>query len=237
MRAQGRIERSAAAAIALRDEVMSWVDRRRREEAFRRFGNHLDAIAIVFPRMLEGILSALNRASLLGSSGQVYERCRELDESLVVVRRAYEWYATKYDQRLDRRLAGALRAADEIVRSCWHSAFELRGESPPAGPLPYFDARFDSYATARRAVPRQIKAPADAPFDDLIDVLPVPVTALPMWAAAESWWLVLAAHETGHHVQARDSSNSGFPLPAFAGTSLAGMTEQATFARVSSRKS
>ena len=210
MRTVGRAD------IALRDEVMSWVDRRRREEAFRRFGHHLDTIAIVFPRMLDGILSALDRASLLGSSGNVYERCRELDDSLVVVRRAYEWYATKYDQRLDRRLADGLRAADEIVRSCWHSAFELRGKAPPAGPLSYFDARFDSYATSRRAVPLQIKAPVDAPFDDLVDALPIPVTALPLWAAAESWWLVLAAHETGHHVQADLGLDSRRPVRFFA---------------------
>jgi len=202
MQALGRVERSTGAAVALRDEVMSWVDRRRREEALRRFSNHLDAIAIVFPRMLDGILSALDRASLLGSSGEVYERCRSLDDSLVTVRRAYEWYATKYDQRLDCRLASGLRAADEIVRSCWHSAFELRGMASPAGPLPYFDARFDSNATSRRAVPIQIKAPADAPFSDLVDALPIPVTALPLWATAEPWWLVLAVHETGHHVQA-----------------------------------
>jgi len=222
VQAQGRVERSVAAAIALRDEVMSWVDRRRREEAFRRFGNHLDAIAIVFPRMLDGILSALDRASLLGSSGKVYERCRELDDSLVVVRRAYEWYAMKYDQRLDRRLADGLRAADEIVRSCWHSVFELRGIASPAGPLPYFDARFDSYTTSRRAVPLQIKAPADAPFDDLVEALPIPVTALPLWATAESWWLVLAAHETGHHVQADlglDSQTRAVLAPGWAGWS------------------
>ena len=201
---------------------MSWVDRRRREEAFRRFGHHLDTIAIVFPRMLDGILGALDRALLLGSSGHVYERCRELDGSLVVVRRAYEWYAAKYDQRLDRRLADGLRAADEIVRSCWHSAFELRGEAPPAGPLSYFDARFDSYATSRRTVPLQLKAPVDAPFDDLVGALPIPVTALPLWAAAESWWLVLAAHETGHHVQAElglDMAARAVLAPGWAGWS------------------
>jgi hypothetical protein len=203
MRTRRRIERSAGAASALRDEVMSWLDKRRHEQAFIRFGNHFDVLTVVFSRMLGGILDALESESAapLRSSGEVYERCRRLDDSLVVVRRAYEWYAGKYDQRLDSRLSPALRAADEIVRSCWHSAFESRGLSPPAGPLPYFDARFDSYATSRRTVPLHIKAPPDAPFDDLIDALPVPVTALPLWASAESWWLVLAAHETGHHVQ------------------------------------
>ena len=201
MRACGRITRSAAATTALRDEILSWLDQRRHNEAFRRFGNHFDVLAVVFPRMLSGIVDALDRASLLASSGAIYERCRELDDSLVVVRRAYEWYAAKYDQRLDDRLARALRGADEIVRSCWQSAFELRGIPAPTGPLPYFDARFDSSATSRRAVPIQIKASRDAPFDDLIEALPIPVTALPMWASAESWWLVLAAHETGHHVE------------------------------------
>lgn len=187
--------------MALRDEVMTWLDERRNMSEFIRFSHHFDVLTVVFPRMLGGILDALDGTSRLPSSGAVYERCRELDESLIVVRRAFDWYSAKYDQRLNLGLTDALRAADEIIRSCWHSAFELRGVSPPTGPLPYFDARFDARAISRHSVPSQIRAPEDAPFSELDQTLPIPVTALPSWAADEPWWLVLAAHETGHHVQ------------------------------------
>ena len=134
-------------------------------------------------------------------SAAVYERCARLDRSLAIAVRLFEWYSSRYDQRLDSELGPTLRAADEVVRSCWSEPFALLGRKPPTGPLVYLDAQFDAFATPRVSVPADLRAPSDALVADYVRELPVPTIALPGFAAREAWWLVLAAHETGHHIQ------------------------------------
>ena len=185
----------------LREDVSGWLAKRRDDDRFSRFVRHLDVLDAVLSRMLDALGREL--ASLAGArpAEVVYERCRELDGSLLVVARTFGWYAEKYDQRLDDRWAGVLRAADEIVRSCWTEPFAALRMAPPTGPLPYLDARFDAMATPRVSVPPDLRAPADALVAEYVRELPVPTIALPEVVRQEPWWLVLAAHETGHHVQ------------------------------------
>lgn len=200
LRVRGRVERSSASVRFLRQEITEWLDGRRGDPRFVRFVDHFDVLDVVLGRMLDAIEGALAEAGRSRSSGEAYERCRELDRSLVTTRRMFEWYASKYDQRLNDRLAPALRGADEVVRSCWQQPFAVREQTAPTGPLPYFDVRFDAHATPRVSVPPDLRAPTDAVIADLVGRLPIPTIALPVWAAREAWWLVLAAHETGHHV-------------------------------------
>jgi hypothetical protein len=155
----------------------------------------------VLNSLLDRIATELAAIDCHDSSGLVYERCTRLDRSLAIAARLFEWYAAKYDQRLDEETAGALKAADEIVRSCWSEPFALLGVKPPTGPLVYLEADFDAFATPRVSVPRDLQGPADSLVADLMAELPIPVIALPGLAASQAWWLVLAAHETGHHVQ------------------------------------
>ena len=151
--------------------------------------------------MLDVIAAQLDVLHGDSDSGAVYERCTRLDRSLGIVARLFEWYAARYDQRLDKDLAPTLLAADEIVRSCWSEPFALLGRTPPTGPLVYLEADFDAFATPRVSIPRDLQGPADSLVFDMLHELPIPVIALPALAASQAWWLVLAAHETGHHVQ------------------------------------
>jgi hypothetical protein len=197
-----RIARSRALIDGLSREIDRWLAARRDDPQFARFANHFGVLEVVLGRMLEKLAAVLPSAdSIRATSGEVYERCRAVDESLLTVRRTYEWYATKYDQRLDEDDRPALLAADEIVRSCWRGPFEVLRRDPPTGPLAFLDTRFDACATSRNAVPTDLRAPADSPVVDLVNDLPVPTIALPAWATSEAWWLALAAHETGHHIQ------------------------------------
>jgi hypothetical protein len=36
---------------------------------------------------------------------------------------------------------------------------------------------------------------------EFVAEIPIPTIALPTWVAREAWWLVLVAHEIGHHIQ------------------------------------
>lgn len=153
--------------------------------------------------MLDAIAGELAAIDGNESSGSVYERCASLDRSLAIAVRLFEWYAFKYDQRLDKDTdtARTMSAADEIVRSCWTEPFALLGRTPPTGPLVYLEADFDAFATPRVSVPRDLQGPAGSLISGILSELPIPVIALPGLASSQAWWLVLAAHETGHHIQ------------------------------------
>jgi hypothetical protein len=200
-RAPQRAARTAAAARVLRGDITGWLGERGSDHRFARFAGHFAVLEAVLLRMLDAIDRAVAGIPEALATGAVYQRCRALDRSLVTVARLFEWYAQKYDQRLDDRCGPALHAADEMVRSCWSEPFAALGRRPPTGPLPYLDARYDALATPRVSVPPDLRAPADALVAEYVRELPIPTIALPDAAWREAWWLVLAAHETGHHVQ------------------------------------
>ncbi|RVX42651.1 hypothetical protein EDD27_5288 [Nonomuraea polychroma] len=200
MRVQQRVDRSVGAADLLREEIAAWLADRSADRALGRFAHHFGVLDQVLNGMLRRVRDSLLAAAQLPSSQEVYARCAALDRSLVTVKRLFEWYAPKYDQRADPVRGPALAAADEVVRSCWWQPFEALGRRPPAGPLPYLDPLFDASATPRRSVPEDLRAPVDSVVAELITELPIPVISLPAWAVREAWWLVVAAHETGHLV-------------------------------------
>jgi hypothetical protein len=168
---------------------------------FSRFANQLAVLRAVLDRMLGALLAAVGELPADVDADTAYHRCRAIDCGVVAVQRIFDWYAEKYDQRLDPESGKVLLAADEVVRSCWTQPFAALHAIPPTGPLPYLDNRFDAFATPRVSVPPDLRAPADAIVAGYIGELPIPTIALPGWAAHEAWWLVLAAHETGHLVQ------------------------------------
>lgn len=185
----------------LRVEVRSWFTDRESDRRLARFTGHLRILDDILDEMFAALDEERRPLTSASDAGTVYERCRELDEDLITVRRLFEWYATKYDQRRDDRRSDALRAADEIVRSCWVQPFVVARRHVPPGPLAYLDARFDAFATPRVSVPGDLRAPADSVVAEFVGELPITTIALPDIANREPWWLVLAAHETGHHVQ------------------------------------
>jgi hypothetical protein len=194
-----RITRTRDAIHGLGDETRRWFDAHYDDSRFARFANQLTALRTVLDRMLGSLTSAVTEVP--ADVDTAYHRCRAIDGGVVTVQRIFDWYAAKYDQRLDPESEKVLLAADEVVRSCWTQPFAALHAIPPTGPLAYLDNRFDAFATPRISVPTDLRAPADAIIADYISELPIPTIALPSWAAREAWWLVLAAHETGHLVQ------------------------------------
>jgi hypothetical protein len=201
-RSTSRVERSRAAADGLSKEITRWIDSRAQDERYARFAAHFRILRQVLGRMLQAIDDELDAIEPQGlPTGSVYQSCRAVERHLNLVRRTHEWYADKYDQRADLELAPALLAADELVRSCWTEPFVTLRRTAPSGPLVYLDARFDATATPRVSIPADLRAPVDTFVGELVRELPVPVIALPASCVYEPWWIVLAAHETGHHVQ------------------------------------
>jgi hypothetical protein len=202
VRASGRVLRSHESLARLQRDVEGWLNIRETDERFRRFGKHLDLLRTVLIRMLAAIDADLDVTDEEDRpSGAVYERCRQVESRITVVRRVFEWYSTKYDQRIDEIMNMTLRAADEVIRSCWAEPFTLVGRQPPTGPLAYLDPRYDATATPRSSVPSDLRAVGDEVNGHFVRELPIPVISLPLASTSDPWWLVLAAHETGHHIQ------------------------------------
>ena len=201
VRGTRRVTRSAQSVDATRVRIKEWLAKHQDCPTFARFTNHFSVLEQVLQSMLDAIAGELEDIDRNDPSGSVYERCASLDRSLAIAVRLFEWYSAKYDQRLDKDTAPTLRAADEVVRSCWTEPFALLGRNPPTGPLVYLDADFDAFATPRVSVPRDLQGSAGSLIAGILSELPIPVIALPGLAASQAWWLVLAAHETGHHVQ------------------------------------
>ncbi|NUR92045.1 MAG: hypothetical protein HOY71_48910 [Nonomuraea sp.] len=187
MRVRARVERSVSTADLLRDEVTRWLAARAGRSEFRRFGHHFEVLDAVLSRMLSGIRERLLSVPAADSRA-AYAACHELDRSLLTVKRLFEWYVPKYDQRLDPVRGPALAAADEVVRSCWWQPFDVLGKRDLAGPLPYLDPFFEAFAVPRAQVADELGLAAEL----------IPVISLPEWSVREAWWLVAAAHETGH---------------------------------------
>ncbi|MEV4146524.1 hypothetical protein AB0J40_22855 [Amycolatopsis sp. NPDC049691] len=191
--------RSRTAVDALAAQIRDWLDVRRADPVFHRFASHLHTLDTVLTRMLDRLLAELT-AAVSSDTAAGYERCRRADRGVATVRRLFLWYAGKYDQRLPDGHPAVLGAADELARSCWTEAFAAVKRKPPTGPLCFVDNRVDALAGRRCEVPSELRPGVDDPVAEFVGRLPIPVIALPETAVREGWWLVLAAHETGHHV-------------------------------------
>src|SRR4029077_9858861 len=82
--------------------------------------------------------------SLVHDTGKVFAACRTSDTRGELVRRVFTYYQEKFDQRRDQTRGPMLRAADEVVWSCWAEPFRNAIYRDPAitmrpAPLPYIE--------------------------------------------------------------------------------------------------
>ena len=197
-RAVQRSDRFLRTVMGLRERVVTWGTAKRADPRFRRFGAQFDALDSVMFRMLDVLEESAGKVG--GPSGEVYGEFRSLEASLLRAERMFDWYADKYDQRERADVAEFLRAADELVLSCWSQAFSAAPVKRPTGPLVFVEAAPGPCSLVRRVVPAALDAPGDRLLKGMIEAVPIPTIMVPPRVVDESWWLVLAAHETGHHV-------------------------------------
>jgi hypothetical protein len=140
-------------------------------------------------------------------TGAVYAACRASDTRTEFVRRVLTYYQGKLDQRNDTSLCGVLRAADEVVWSCWAEPFRNASYADPAvtmrpAPLPYIESQYSPAAVPREDPPLDLRAERDdSVLVKYLDRLPIPLIALPPVCADDPWWLAYVGHEVGHHLQ------------------------------------
>jgi hypothetical protein len=179
---------------------------------FARFVRHFQVLRDTFVAMLDTVADELQKKVRGADAASQYHSARVAERSVGVIRQAFRWYITKYEQRQgsnlddaggqghDRSYGRVLLAADEVVRSCWDTPFERCGRTPPTAPLCFLDDSFDATATPRRARPNGFPS-SDGILGPFFQRLPVPTISLPIGCLDEPWQLAVIAHEVGHHVQ------------------------------------
>lgn len=203
-----RIHQTAGDIGRLAGDIADWVERRRRLDVLQQYATQLRTLDATLGGAAARLRDSVAGLSPHGPAGAVYDQCRAYDRRAALVRRAWDWYRAKFDQRDDEALRPMLAAADEVVWSCHAEAFinaERRRSAPierPPAPLPYIDAHETPEAVPRDAPPPGLRADAtDAVLGAFLAKLPVPVVSLPACCTVAPWLLVLLGHEVAHHLQ------------------------------------
>jgi hypothetical protein len=160
--------------------------------------------------LLSRLEAGLNAAAGSQTPGDLYRACRVYDSYLTCVRYVWDYYRDKFAQRGgDGPLADIVKAADEVVWSCYRTPFEndwvkRRGVSRGPAPLPFVAAWVSPMALFKDKPLRQVGV--EALPDELrtvviacLDKLPIPVVALTPHSVSSPWAVVHAAHEVGHY--------------------------------------
>src|SRR6266568_2659016 len=198
-RAYWRAEESREQVALLRKDVDRWFGQWKIADRVRAHSSQLKALQTNIGDVLDRIVDDLPTVVPGADLGEVYDKCRENDKRIAHMHRLWRFFADKFDQRFDKRMAPALAAADEVGWSCFAAAAGHPGWTP-AAPLAYFDARYAPTAFAREETPVDLR-PADELLRKHVRLLPIPLIALPPVCIDRPWWLILLAHEVGHQVQ------------------------------------
>jgi hypothetical protein len=207
LRNEIRWEQSMAEFSRLRFDFETWrgAASKFNGESEGQYQTQLASIHQLIDGALKQVQASLENVDRQGSEGPVYEECRTYDLRANWIRRVWRFFADKFDQRITGPFQGYLRAADEVVWSCYRPAFEaVNGGAASAVPMPYVEPWFSPSATPAQAefLPPEFLKEIDKSFQEkVLSKLPVPVLRLPFDQVATPWWLVLVAHEVGHFLQ------------------------------------
>lgn len=202
-----RIDQACRRLDRLRAAAEEWIARRREEDRARQYATQLDVLHMAVVDPLAELRKMAEGLNALRETGRVYAACRTSDTRAELVRRVFTYYQAKLDQRHDKLLGPVLRAADEVVWSCWAEPFRKAGYRDPAitlrpAPLPYIESQYSPAAIPRDDPPADLTVDRnDSVLISYLEGLPIPLIALPEVCADDPWWLVYVGHEVGHHLQ------------------------------------
>lgn len=152
----------------------------------------------------------VNSVNVNGATGDVYSESAATEQELLWLRRVWDYFKEKFDQRLDDAYGPTLLAADEVVWSCYRPFFRalVNGRVPEPAPLPYIDPDFSP--SALRMDRKEVLARRGPDFKLTLDAfkrLPIPILKIPVTTIGNPWSLVLVGHEIGHIIQPMISKN------------------------------
>jgi hypothetical protein len=204
-----RIEETRRTLHRLTQDFDAWQTRRSGADLHKQYVSQLKALGIFLTAAVGEIEKDLKNVSSSQPDYEVYESCRSAELRLLWVRRIWEFFREKFDQRDLDSTAETLRAADEVVWSCYQEIFrnasvDVPECDPGPAPLPFIESRFSPEAMPKDLVPQDLRRDVDLTFlKEYLEELPIPLVRLPPTCVDSPWCLVLLGHELGHHVHAR----------------------------------
>ena len=189
----------------LRQELDAWHEHRRHADAE---GLHRTQLLTAYT-LIQRVLAELHVpiAGIAGDDQQALAQCRVHDRRLAWVRRVWDFFRDRFDQRDQPALAPVLRAADEVVWSCHREPFAMTchaGEAIEPPPLAYVEPGLTPEVFPHGLVPATLRRDVDAPFlRASLASLPFAVVRVPASCVTAPWWLVHLGHEVGHVVDER----------------------------------
>jgi hypothetical protein len=118
-----RIEQTRRGIAGLRAETDQWISHRQKKDHLGQYHTQLKLLGGVLANALERLAAEAAGISGERAAGGVYAECRRCERRTVWLRRVWEYFRRKFDQRDDAALGPVLAAADEVVWSCWAGIF------------------------------------------------------------------------------------------------------------------
>lgn len=194
-----RIEQTHREFTRLDTEIGAWIDAWRKRDRLQQFCTQLDALGGVLSRIIGQLAAMIPKTANGRSRAAIYVACRKSDRQLVATRRLWEFFQRRLDQRLDGRFARVLKAADEVVWSCFTEVFRNGGLPPAPSPLACIEPLYSAQAIPRASPPQELRQ--ENLLAACANRMPLALVSLPPDCVDNPWWLVLIGHEVGHHVQ------------------------------------
>jgi hypothetical protein len=208
-----RVRQSSLELARLSGEVAQWQKHRTDEDCdpagkFR--GQYQTQVARIVDEVnraaaaIDGLIRATaDTPGATMSLAAVYQECARHDRRIIWLRRAFDFFREKFDQRDNPGLKSCVRAADEVLWSCYKPFFQATGKSLPPAPLPYIENTY-SPAAVREDDSSHLEKSSEieeGPLKPFFVSLPIPLLQLSPTSVTAPWAHVLIGHEAGHFIQ------------------------------------
>lgn len=172
-------------------------------ENYGRHDSQLKAIKGEIDGAAQIINNGLNEVDLTETVGSVYAKCAQHDRQFVWLWRVFDFFRERFAQRdvEGSPTEKVLRAADDVIWSCYRPFFKDDRREPP--PLPYVEAGYSPAALRRDQTPGSLvkRGKELDPLRECLKRMPIPLLQLPPVGLNSVWALALIGHEVGHFIQ------------------------------------
>src|ERR1019366_8785824 len=216
-----RINQSLCELTRLRAALKKWREDRKaadRHESGEYRGQYQTQIGVIADEVgaaagvIEDGLAQLTKGSGDRTVAAVYQECARTDRKIIWLWRAWDFFREKFDQRDLPVIGPAVRAADEVLWSCYKPFYKGMGMPLPPAPLPYVEFTYTPVAVKPDQVSHVEKEEEidEGPLQKFFARLPLPLLQLPPTAVSTPWAHVLIGHEAGHFIQGSIPANEDF---------------------------
>jgi hypothetical protein len=200
---ESRRQQTLRELLRLSRELDAWYEARTNADSRKQYASQLKAVYGEVRDAAKAIENHIGNIStdVTAPVENVYARCAEDDRRTIWLWRSWNFFREKFDQRDDLRFIKILKAADEVVWSCYKPFFSGADTKRVPAPLPFIGPAYSPMAVTTERGFSQDEIEDKSLLQRYFDTLPIPTLELPVNTDTMPWNLVLVGHETGHFIQ------------------------------------